>query len=160
MNNLESITARFIDDLIRLIRHAKIEELMGLVDPSERPLRPHLTMPPLPAPLARRVTSPPPSRVRRVKAPGNGRAQASRRPPTVEEITDPEKLLAMTTASVPAVQAPRRVPRIIADEPDVPPPVVAEPESPRVLVRLRGNETVARATNSGIVLRRKKNAQS
>jgi hypothetical protein len=157
MHKLESLTARFIDDLIRLIRHATIEELLSLVDPSERPLRTHLTM--RPVPRAKRVTSPPPSRVRRVRAartPSDGVPITSHRPPTLEEITDPEKLLAITMAPVPTVQAARRVPRILATEPDAPPPVVAEPEIPRVLVRLRGNETVARASNSGIVLRRKK----
>jgi hypothetical protein len=162
MNPIERLSARFIDDLLRLLSGASIEELMalaataGAASRKGRPLFPPPAVRPKAAPAeARRHAA---TRVARAVD-----AAVPPRRPTLEEITDPEKLLAITSsAPAPAPRTPRaaRIPkvstsRLIAEVPAEPPSAVRA-IAPRLLVQLKGNETVARASSSGIVIRRRK----
>jgi hypothetical protein len=165
LSSIDSLISHFIDDVIRLIREAKVEDLLDLVAAAPRPVPPLVESEPErvePASQDDPHDEPAPSRrtpitrlapVRRI-----GRRPHAE-PPTVEEITDPASLLAIApeAPSSAAPPPPPTLPTLLADpvdDLDVPPP--SSSQSSRVLVRLNSNETLARSTNAGIVIRRRK----
>jgi hypothetical protein len=103
------------------------------------------------------------------------RSASSLPPPAVAEITDPESLLSIvaTNGSAPAIGSVRRsAPAILMSVPARKAPTTTERaqevegESPASgvrpvggsTVRLSDNETLARVSNSGVVIRRRKKA--
>jgi hypothetical protein len=157
LSPLESLINRFVDDVSRLIREAKVEDLLGLIAEGPRPIPPLVEADPVDDPIDLDDVD-----AHRRAAPTVARAGRRRPVPatTVEEITDPASLLAIGPETATVSVAPPTLPALLADTADEPPPSSAPPpsstEESRVLVRLRGNETVARASNAGIVIRRRK----
>jgi hypothetical protein len=179
---LESLISNFVDDVLRLLRDAKVEALLDLVAEAPRPIPPlEDSEPELPVDDAEaedadertadddetdvfadeaedEVEEAPVTHVTPI-----ARGRRPRVAPTVEEITDPASLLAIAPESrvAPAMASgapapPPTMPTLLEDPTDeVEPPPSSSQES-RVLVRLNSNETVARASNAGIVIRRKK----
>jgi hypothetical protein len=174
LSSIESLISRFVDDVLRLIREAKVEDLLDLVAAGPRPIPPLLhsmdddsvdAIEPDEAPVTRvapvrRLT--PATRVAPVRrmTPVTRIGRRSPPPPTVEEITDPASLLAIAPESGPSLAAPPAPPTLPTllvdpvDEAEAPPP--SSSTGSRVLVRLNSNETVARSSNAGIVIRRRK----
>jgi len=172
LSSIESLISRFVEDVLRLIREAKVEDLLDLVAAE------HRSIPPLQDPIdddsvdAIEPDEAPVTRIAPVRHVTPARVPPARRippvtrigrrspAPTVEEITDPASLLAMapeSESSLPAPPAPPTLPTLLmdpTDEAEAPPPS-SNTES-RVLVRLNSNETVARSSNAGIVIRRRK----
>jgi len=201
MRKLESMIARFVEDLLQTIRDATVHDLEGLFGSGPIRVRTVDTAPPggrrarpSAAPSASPSAPPRPSRLPRAGRESRGitreQSSRSRPPPTVAEITDPEALLSLATER--AAESPSRPPRprkssraaALVALPDpvqtelfgVPERVselVAETESSPDLetpapdsavrplggppaIRLSDNETVARVSNAGIVIRRRK----
>lgn len=181
MSPIESLISRFVDDVLRLIREAKVEDLLDLVAAEPHAIPPLEDSAPLlqdpiddgandadtvdadEAPItrlapARHVT--PAARIAPVRRIAPVARIGRHSPPTVEEITDPASLLAIAPESWPSLAAPPApptLPTLLADptdEAETPPP--SSSTESRVLVRLNSNETVARASNAGIVIRRRK----
>jgi hypothetical protein len=163
MRILEPLTARFVDDVIRLVREATAEGLRTLLGEEAGRPRPHLPQSDVvkaPRRAARVPThpsrpireparrSPIPTANLSLPAPGGETKDA--------EITDPQWLLAMgapTLLEVPSV--------LEAADSEVAPESVSEgpPSAVREAggispVRLRANETLARVSNAGVVIRR------
>jgi hypothetical protein len=176
--------AQFVDDLLHTIGEATIEELRELFAnvperSKDEPLFPFAEV--APAAASRPVPAPRAPRAdhaaarKSIAALANVRSASSLPPPAVAEITDPESLLSIvaTNGSAPALGSIRR------SAPSILMPVAArsttttaertqepEGESPASgvrpvggsTVRLSDNETLARVSNSGVVIRRKKKA--
>ena len=179
MSSIESLISRFVEDVLRLIREAKVEDLLDLVAAEPRPIPPlEDSEPLLQDPIdddsvdAIEPDEAPVTRIAPVRHVTPARVPPARRippvtrigrrspAPTVEEITDPASLLAMapeSESSLPAPPAPPTLPTLLTDsmdETEAPPP--SSSTGSRVLVRLNSNETVARSSNAGIVIRRRK----
>jgi hypothetical protein len=180
LSPIESLISDFVEDLLLLLREAKVGDLLDLVAEAPRPIPALVDSEPEEEPVVEEPLEEPPRtpvkvrvippRVRRERRPAAvtrtrlaavtpiGR-RAPRIVPTVEEITDPASLLAFGPESSPSAipQPPPTLPALLADPVDdieVPPP--SSSQESRVLVRLNSNETVARASNAGIVIRRRK----
>jgi hypothetical protein len=160
MLHLEPLIARLVDDVLRAIREASIEELRDLLPAAEtqRPPRGRAARPvaaPVPRPRHKAVRPTKRARVARAeRAVTHGGAS---RPEihAFEEITDPERLLGLVWPALPqeetrATTAPQHE------------TVAAEDESPRpsapVRAPLRAGETVIRDNGAGVVTRRAKRA--
>ena len=179
MSSIESLISHFVDDVLRLIREAKVEDLLDLVAAEPRPIPPLEDSEPLlqdpidddavvepdEAPITRvtpvrRATPATHARPARRTTPVTRIGRRSPPPRTVDEITDPASLLAIAPESGPSLAtppAPPTLPTLLTDsmdETEAPPP--SSSTGSRVLVRLNSNETVARASNAGIVIRRRK----
>jgi hypothetical protein len=157
MLDLRPLTARLVDDLLRLIRGASVEELRELlgpavVGPPPRRRRPRRSKPkPAPkraAPSKRRSATP---RPRAAAAPA-----PAPEPPAHAEITDPERLLAAgeVAATTRASVRPRAAP--VATEEPSPPSGERRAAGPNVA--LRQGESLAHASERGVVIRRRKRA--
>jgi hypothetical protein len=182
LSSTKSLISGFVDDVLRLIREAKVEDLLDLVAAEPRPIPPLEDSEPLlqdpidddlvdavepdeegPVTRVSPVRRVAPARrmapVRRI-APVVRIGRRSPHPATVEEITDPASLLAIAPESGPSLAAPPAPPTLPTlltdptDDAETPPP--SSSTESRVLVRLNSNETVARASNAGIVIRRRK----
>jgi hypothetical protein len=164
MLNLDPLIARLVEEILRAIRSATLEELRDLTAPSKRTSTSKSS-------AARRV----PVRSRRVKRRLPGRVDTKLRSrsisdradalpertipePTAEaDITDPERLLAMAPlprarrASVPGESGAR------ANREEEPPPSNVRPVV-RLAVSLRPGERLANIPGAGIVIRRSKKA--
>jgi hypothetical protein len=156
MKKLVPLTARFAEDVIRVLREATLEELAELRATPLAPAPPQPAVsrvresrpraaPRLPRPTRTARVTPVRSGWRRTDEP-NGAPE----PPAVAEITDPERLLRIET-DVPA-RSPHDAP------PDTPPPSTEQPTPITAAVLLRANEALVRASNAGIVIRRRKGA--
>jgi hypothetical protein len=163
LSSLESLISHFVDDVVRLLGEAKVADLLDLVAEAPRPIPPLEDSEPelVHAPVDDDPADAAPTRSERVPvtrlAPVRRIGRRPRRSaPTVEEITDPASLLAIAPeppSSAPS--PPPTLPTLLADPvDDVEPPPSSSQE--RVLVRLNSNETLARSTNAGIVIRRRK----
>jgi hypothetical protein len=185
MRKLDSMIAQFVDDLLHTIGEATIEELRELFATvpersKDEPLFPSAELAaaprrPVPAPRAPRADH---AEARRsIAALANVRSASSLPPPAVAEITDPESLLSIvaTNGSAPTIGSVRR------SAPSILMPVPARATTPSTTteraqelegespasgvrpvgastVRLSDNETLARVSNSGVVIRRRKKA--
>jgi hypothetical protein len=184
MRKLESMIAQFVDDLLHTIGEATIEELRELFatvpERSEgEPLFPSAELTPAaPSRPARATRAPRVDQAaarRSIATLANVRSASSLPPPAVAEITDPESLLSIvaTNGSAPAIGSVRRsAPSILTPVPTRTATATTERaqetegESPASgvrpvggsTVRLSDNETLARVSNSGVVIRRKKKA--
>jgi hypothetical protein len=181
LSSIESLISRFVDDVLRLIREAKVEDLLDLVAAEPRPVPPLEDSEPLlqepidddsvdaiepdEAPITRitpvrRATPATHVTPARRTTPVTRIGRRSPPPRTVDEITDPASLLAIAPESGPSLAtppAPPTLPTLLMDpmdEAEAPPP--SSSTGSRVLVRLNSNETVARASNAGIVIRRRR----
>jgi hypothetical protein len=158
MRILQPLIARLVDDVLRLIREAAMEDLKNLVVSDGR-------------------RSPEPRPVERTSGTRRAASVSIRRPalqespkqsleaaktldlaplPTVAEITDPEALLAGAVPAPvpPPVFGPARVTEAEGDGP----PSAVRPLPIVSPVRLMGNETLARVSGSGVVIRRGRRA--
>jgi hypothetical protein len=179
MLNFQPLIDRFVDDVINAIRRAAIEDLRGLAlaDAATGNARAATADGVLDekrreAPRARATLREPSitrgggRRVSRARTERSTRTQPSpsavpASPAPVAEITDPESLLAAITfepapvvVTQPAPAPPERSPDGEGDGP---------PSSVRSLheispVRLMGNETLARVSSAGVVIRRGRRA--
>jgi hypothetical protein len=140
MRKVEELIARFVDDVIRTIREAPLEELDAAVGAKPR----------------HAAAAPSPPQAARTRRPERRRAE----PPVIAEITDPERLLHLAARAEPQPPPPARVPSIL--EP-APAPAAEAPESSTrpsraVTVALQKNESIARAADGRVVIRRRKTA--
>jgi hypothetical protein len=152
MLDLQPLIARLVDDLLRLIRGASVEELNELYgapleDPPRRQRRARQSGP--------RSAPKRPAAPARKKAPRRTEVVASvpaPEPALHAEITDPERLLAVATPPAPTkVSAGPHAP---AEEPS---PPSGERRAVGASVALRRGESVARASeHGGVVIRRKR----
>ena len=162
MLNLQPLVNRFVEDVLRAVRGASLDELReapgpgyaraGAASPGGCPARragPSPGAPPAPR-----------ARGGNVCPLGRQRPRRSRRSwpcptrPRSQEITDPERLLAATVAPRGAA-APLEAPP--ADLEGAPPPSAERPTG-GATARLRAGESLARATGAGVVIRRAKRA--
>jgi hypothetical protein len=179
--------AQFVDDLLHTIGEATIEELRELFAnvperSKDEPLFPFAEIAlaaasrPVPATRAPRAPRADQAAARKsIAALANVRSASSLPPPAVAEITDPESLLSIvaTNGSAPAIGSIRRsAPSILmpvaarsttttterAQEPEGESPASGVRPVGGSTVRLSDNETLARVSNSGVVIRRKKKA--
>jgi hypothetical protein len=185
MRNLESMIAQFVDGLLLAIGEASVEELrefFALTDAGEPLYVPESE------PAAAAAVPDAPARRGRLARLDHGAAlrrsieDSLSSGGAVSEITDPESLLSLAglNGSTSFFETFRQVP--VTPRPAPPPPISvallgpssrsnghAEPEGespasgvrPRwsgSTVRLSDNETLARVSNSGVVIRRKKKA--
>jgi hypothetical protein len=145
MRVFKLLASSFADDVIRVLREATLEELMQLLGP-----------PPAKRRAAGRAAVRPARRARpAVRRP----APTSPEVAPAQEITDPSALLAaIAPAEVPSPPSPPLTPEAVAAEPRrAPPPPESETRPTReVVVQLRANETLARASGAGVVIRRKR----
>jgi hypothetical protein len=182
MRKLDSMIAQFVDDLLHTIGEATIEELRELFanvperskdEPLFQLAELALAAPSRPAHAARAPRAAHAEARKSIAALANVRSASSLPPPAVAEITDPESLLSIVAAngSAPAVASVRRsAPSILmpvaARTTTTERPQEPEGESPASgvrpmggsTVRLSDNETLARVSNSGVVIRRRKKA--
>ena len=152
MLNLQPLIARFVDDILRLIREAAAEDLRSLVARDARRSRQPHPVKHSAAIRHRRIVDDPGQRSRGLTA-----AADLSPPPTVAEITDPEALLAGTAPEPAGARADARAEGRLESESHGPASTVRpmQGDSP---VRLMGNETLARVSNAGIVIRRARRA--
>jgi hypothetical protein len=169
MLNLEPLIARFVDDVLRAIRAASLEELREAcaprgatpVAPSRRASAPRktrskATVRPRPRPTPGRrepLRNSHPARTERAESIGGGPLPAPE-PALGAEITDPDRLLA---AALPPEDAPTS-PTGAPEEPEEEPPPSTERPAPSAPVALREGETLARADGAAVVIRRAKRA--
>jgi hypothetical protein len=174
--------AQFVDDLLLTIGEASIDELRELfaARPESLSERPR-ALAAVPSPASRADASAPETATRSQRSSSRAPRRWSETPlasapPAVAEITDPESLLSLV--STPA-EAPRPAPTVAARPANSAGGVVVslptrvavtevhvepEGESPASgvrpvggpPVRLSDNETLARVSNAGVVIRRKK----
>jgi hypothetical protein len=133
--SLAALTASLVDSVMEAIRSASLEELLG----REKATRVRATR-------RARVSKPRPVAAPRPKMPASPTVAAEIVPHTPElapasEITDPESVLGygQPVDSIP-------------EEPPSPPQVEERPSGYQV--RLRENETLARVSNAGAIIRR------
>jgi hypothetical protein len=151
MLDLQPLIGRLVDDLLRVIRGASVEELYELFGtPEGDPGRPRRGRTKSPSKHAARPVSGRASRPARAVA---ARSPAGE-PPLHSEITDPESLLAASALEAPR-ESVRPHPAPAPDEEPSPPR--DERHAARANVALRHGESVARASDhGGIVIRRKR----
>jgi hypothetical protein len=154
MLNIQPLITRLVDDILRAVRTATIEELRaslsaGAAD-APTPARgkavaPHRT------PRPRRALG-----ARPQHQPDAHESAAERldrpEPPAAGEITDPERLLSAVTA-VNAAVAPNEP---ALPDPQGEPPASAARPTERPQTALRAGESLARASGAGLVIRRAK----
>jgi hypothetical protein len=164
--SLHALTVSFIDAVMAAIRGASLEDLLGEAprDPRRTGAVPRTLKAPAQAPSSatqlegqtRRQASPRvPGPVHRLGlSAGSDRVLTSSQAPPAPtaEITDPQGLLAMGT------HEPLRVVETEVSRDPVPdgPASTVRPIGAGSPVRLRANETLARVSNAGIVIRRAK----
>jgi hypothetical protein len=156
MLDLQPLVDRFVEDVLRAVRAASLDELRELLGPAmpARVRRPPAAVPRA-APARRHARPKRPVRVAAASTPRNtAPAALAPEPPAFAEITDPERLLAATVAPRGAT-APLEAPP--ADLEGEPPPSAERPTS-GATARLRAGESLARATGAGVVIRRAKRA--
>jgi hypothetical protein len=158
MLDLQPLVDRFVEDVLRAVRGASLDELREALAQGA-PAR--VGRPPAAVPRAA-----PARRQARPKRPVRAAATSATRkaapaalapdpePPGFAEITDPERLLAATVAPRGAT-APLEAPP--ADLEGEPPPSAERPTG-GATARLRAGESLARATGAGVVIRRAKRA--
>jgi hypothetical protein len=156
MLDLQPHVDRFVEDVLRAVRGASLDELRELLAPST-PAR--VRRPPAAVPRAA-----PARRQARPQRPVRAAATSARRkaapepavpdPPAFAEITDPERLLAATVAPRGATAPHEAPPAGLEGEP----PPSAERPTGGATARLRAGESLARATGAGVVIRRAKRA--
>ena len=169
MRHLQPLIDQFVEDVLHLVRRATIEDLRGLVvdaDGDREPAKPRVVLPRdlVPREVARRA---PTSRHGLRQGPRvalsaeNARPSSatSSTPAPVAEITDPESLLAAIALEPPVVVTPaapthERGPELDGDGP----PSAVRPVHDISPVRLMGNETLARVSSAGVVIRRGRRA--
>jgi hypothetical protein len=178
MKKLLSLTARFADDVFRVLRGATLEELAELLNtPLPPAARARDSMPRAAPRPARPGRQPNPARAIARKAAWaraeeeEGESSPAPEPPAVAEITDPERLLRLEVAEPPTNSRPantrtversesaesRVIARGLLEPPSDPPPSAEQPTA-TTAVLLRANEALVRASNAGIVIRRRKGA--
>ena len=153
MKKLQYLTERFAEDVFRVLRGATLEELADLMASPEAPLARGRASVSRAVGRASRTVRPSSRTVARVPARdradvGRGRSGeggAAHEPPAIAEITDPERLLRIET-DTPSTAQPE-------PQPEPPPASTVQPS-----VLLRANEALVRASNAGIVIRRRKGA--
>jgi hypothetical protein len=187
MRNLESLIAEFVDGLLLAIGDASVEELRELLahtDAGEPLYAPKAEPEAIAAPPARRgrLARLDHSTELRRSIEASLSTAASAAHAAVAEITDPESLLSLgepngssssffeTFRHTPAVARPAPPPPISVTllehptrsnghaEPEIDSPASGVRPRWGSTVRLSDNETLARVSNSGVVIRRKKKA--
>jgi len=176
MKKLDALVAGFADEVFRTIRGATLEELAELLGAEPAPERSQQrTVTRATSGTHRPAWSPSrkPGAERRTRQLGIfDDLQGSPEAQVVAEITDPERLLRLESdasaapdhapagpahaASAAANHRPLTVVREPA--PETPPPVSTEKPVSSAPVLLRANEALVRASNAGIVIRRRKGA--
>jgi hypothetical protein len=176
--------AQFVDDLLHTIGEATIGELRELFAnvperSKDEPLFPPAELAPAPPTRPAQATRAPradhAAARKSIATLANVRSASSLPPPAVAEITDPESLLSIvaTNGSAPAIGSVRRsAPSILmpvparttatnterAQEPEGESPASGVRPVGGSTVRLSDNETFARVSDSGVVIRRRKKA--
>jgi hypothetical protein len=160
MLDLQPLVDRLVEDVLRAVRGASLDELRELLAPAApaRMRRPSAAVPRA-APARRQARPKRPVRAAAASAPRKAAPAALAPEPAVEppafaEITDPERLLAATVAPR-GVTAPQEAP---PTDLEVEPPPSAERPTGGATARLRAGESLARATGAGVVIRRAKRA--
>jgi hypothetical protein len=167
MLKLQPLIARLVDDVLRLVREAAMEDLRRLVvsDAERSPESPPVKRTSGATSGARRVADVPNRRRGALHEPVQRSHQVAKNPaknpdrappPTVAEITDPEALLA-GAAPKPVPPLALEYTRVSESESDGPASAV-RPLPLVSPVRLMGNETLARVSSSGVVIRRARRA--
>jgi hypothetical protein len=149
MRLLEPIVARFVDQIVALLRTATLEELAELFAYGDRaPAVPEAA--PRGAPPRRR-------RQQAHRRPAPASRETSPLEPPPQEVTDPSALLAAVAASEARGLGAVRLepPREPSDSQSAPPPPAPAPPARPVL---REGEAVVRTTGAGVVLRRRRPA--
>jgi hypothetical protein len=163
MLRLEPLIARLVDDVLRAIREASIEELRDLLPATETssPPRGRAARPAAaPVPRPRHEAIRPTKRARVVRTERAAAHGGTARPEihSFEEITDPERLLGLVWPALPQEEtyATTAVPAAQLDAA----PAEDEPPRPSAPARapLRAGETVIRDNGAGVVTRRAKRA--
>jgi hypothetical protein len=176
MKKLHALVAGFADEVFRTIRGATLEELAELLGAEPAPaVRSQQRTGPRVTTSNQRSTSWPTSR----RAPERTSRQlgifdeihASPETTVVAEITDPERLLGLesdTSAApnrapaasnhVPTATNHRQLAVVPEPAPEASPPSSTEKPVSSAPVLLRANEALVRASNAGIVIRRRKGA--
>lgn len=165
MLNLEPLVARFVDELLRTLRRASIDELCDALKttepsapaapthPSVRSVEQQQPVHSTPAPRAERRR---PVRRKVVVVPAAPSSHpASHEPHAVGEITEPERLLAVALESLPAAPAPTQD---VEDPPADAPPESGERTTASHPPRLRHGEAAVAVKGSTFVIRRAKRA--
>jgi hypothetical protein len=141
---IDDAVQTLVEDVLDLIRTTSLRELEELVSPA----------PPPPAPAAR---PPVPRRPPAKKKPATRERPERLRAPEVQsqfDVTSPELLLAAEPQQEPvSTKVPTEAPLPVSTPPAAVPAVTMPP-----VPTLRPGETVARASASGIVIRREKRA--
>jgi hypothetical protein len=164
MHKFEPLIARFVEDVLRAVRTASLDELRDLLAPETTPApsaprRAERAMKTARAPVAR------PQRTRAARLPAvraKVPAPQSEAPveveelPEIAEITDPERLLA---AELEASSAHAPPPAPSAAEQGEPPPSSERLHVGRAAT-LRDGESLARADGAAVVIRRAKKLAS
>ena len=160
MLDLQPLVDRFVEDVLRAVRGASLDELRELLDPGTpaRARRPPAAVPRA-APARRQARPQPPVRAAATSSPRKAAPAAlapepAAEPPAFAEITDPERLLAATVAPRGATAPLEAPPTDLEGEP----PPSAERPTGGATARLRAGESLARATGAGVVIRRAKRA--
>lgn len=167
MLKLQPLITQLVDDVLRLVREAAREDLRSLVvsDAEGSPESPPVKRTSSTTSGARRVADVPTRRRGALHEPAlrshpvaKNPAKSPDRapPPPVAEITDPEALLA-GAAPKPAPPLALEYTRVSESESDGPASAV-RPLPLVSPVRLMGNETLARVSSSGVVIRRARRA--
>jgi hypothetical protein len=167
MLNLEPLIARFVDDVLRAIRAASLNELRGARGPERVMVAGQSRRAPAPRKARRAVPKrrlPEQARVLRESANVRARARVQRPAPSipasepespeVAEITDPEGLLASSPLRNSAPVSPAGPSAGPVSEP--PPSAQRLVDEPGVA--LRQGETLVRADGAAVVIRRAKRA--
>jgi len=151
MRTLDSIVNRFVDDLVGLVREATADGLRTLLADEARRRATRRAVRPARGPAAPTIPAAPAGVVT---------TTADLAPPAPSaEITDPQWLLGMGPPAPAEVVLPEvvlPVPAAPESEAGGPPSGVREVASapPASPVRLRPNETLARVSGAGVVIRR------
>jgi hypothetical protein len=156
--NLELLIARFVDDVLRTIRAASLEEVREACAPAAWSRRASAQRKGAPkGRQSRRVPVPPRKEAlelaERVPTP-EPHAAPEPEPPAFAEITDPVGLLAAAPVPEDAPTSPTGVAEDVAEER---PPSTERP-APEATVALREGESLVRAGGAGVVIRRAKRA--
>jgi hypothetical protein len=157
MIDLQPFVARFIDDVLRAIRKAPLEELRevlanGQADPPAKRPRLPASKPEGPAQRAARPT--PRKSVRQPRAMA-APLEAMPELESAADITDPERLLAAAVAEPNGAVSAQEA--FEGAEEEEPPASTARPTAGAAVV-LRAGESLVRAAGVGLVIRRQKRA--